>query len=62
MDESLPQGGDFFYYAIDETTKKVPTSRFLCPNIIIKASRQELGKIFQLSDAVRIMLYLEIER
>ena len=58
MDESLPQGGDFFYYyAIDESTKKVPTSRFLFPNIIIKASRQELGKFFQLLDAVRNMLY-----
>ena len=57
MDESLPQGGDFFYYAIDEYTKKVPTVRLLCPNIIIKAFRQELGKIFQLSDAVGIMLY-----
>ena len=48
MDESLPQGGDFFYYTIDESTKKVPTSRFLYPNIIIKAFLQELGKIFQL--------------
>ena len=49
--------GIFFYYAIDEYTKKVPTVRLLCPNIIIKASLQELGKIFQLSDAVRNMLY-----
>ena len=57
MDESLPQGGDFFYYTIDESTKKVPTVRLLSPNIIIKASRQELGKFFQLSDAVRNMLY-----
>ena len=57
MDESLPQGGDFFYYAIDESTKKVPTVCLLSPNIIIKASRQELGKVFQLVDAVRIMLY-----
>lgn len=57
MDESLPQGGDFFYYAIDEYTKKVPTVCLLSPNIIIKASRQELGKVFQLVDAVRIMLY-----
>ena len=58
MDESLPQGGDFFYYTIDEYTKKVPTVRLLSPNIIIKVYRQELGKIFQISDAVRIMLYL----
>ena len=62
MDESLPQGGDFFYYAISEYTKKVPTVRLLSPNIIIKAFRRELGKFFQLADAVRIMLYLEIER
>ena len=62
MDESLPQGGDFFYYAISEYTKKVPTVRLLSPNIIIKAFRRELGKIFQLTDAVGIMLYLEIER
>ena len=62
MDESLPQGGDFFYYAISEYTKKVPTVHFLSPNIIINASRQELGNFFQLADAVRIMLYLEIER
>ena len=31
MDESLPQGGDFFYYAIDETTKKVPTVHLSIP-------------------------------